>query len=431
MILRDYQSKIIEEVLENFKTLPRQLIVVPTGGGKTVIFSSIVARLGLKTLVLAHTNELVEQATKTLRQIAPRVFWEVMTIQKASIQSNKESLAKEGFGLIIVDECHRIAAPSYQGLINLCPQAKLLGVTATPYRGDGSRISDLLALPVESVSLIEMIKDGYLCDFEGYRVATTTSLKGISTKSGDFVTSRLEPVINVKNRNELIVREYQKIAPGEKALCFAVNIKHAYELMRSFNQEGIVAAAIHGNLGTGASIIKHGHIQTKDARKRLLREFKEGRIQVMVNCQVLTEGYDEPSIKCLLMARPTMSKLLYTQMIGRGSRTFPGKEKCKVIEFTDNNYDVCNLGSLLDAKMNKFNLNFGERLTSFKERCEKELLDQRQETVVEKIDITPISIMEKLASEWQKEFLKSLAIEFSDQLTEFQANKLIRKVTNG
>ncbi len=413
MKLYPYQQKIFDETIRNFKTSNRQLIVVPTGGGKTVIFSHLAKFFNLKTLIIAHTKELITQAEKTLKMLNVRNAV-AFSIQKACLNLSR----LDDYQFIIFDECHRSGAPSYQKIINRFSSSKILGVTATPFRNDGQKLEDIFGKKICPISLLEMIESGLLSNFQGFRVMTDISLRGVSTKGGEFIASRLASVVNVKNRNSLIVREYLKLAPQEKTLCFAVNIDHSNELAAEFRKNGISSKSIHGLL-------------SKNIRSQIIQDFQNGRIQVLVNCQILTEGFDEPSITCLLMARPTCSKVLYTQMIGRGSRLFPGKNCCKVIEFTDNEYDVSCIEDLVELPNKRFKIIEGEKLSSFSNRVKKQLEDETHTTFVEKMNIISPFAYEKPATSWQLQFLRDKNIIFSEGLTQTTANHLILKEYNG
>lgn len=421
MNLRPYQEKIIQDTCEALNHKMRQLIVLPTGSGKTVIFSHILGKMNLRSLILAHTNELVEQAKNTLSKTVKKQIYEVSTVQKISNMKNLNKFSGKEFDLIIFDECHRAGANSYKKIIDKFSHAKILGVTATPFRTDGQNIDHIFGKSICSISILDMIREGFLCDFEGYRVMTGISLRGISTVRGDFVSTKLSSIINVKNRNSLIVREYLNICPKDKALAFTANIEHCDELANEFRNNGITCQSIHGNL----SLSK---------RAKYLQDFKSGRIQVLTNCQVLTEGFDEPSIQCLLMARPTTSKTLYMQMLGRGSRIYPGKTACKVIEYTDNEYDICSLEQIIDSRVTTYRLKNGEKLSELSDRIPKILEDEAHETTVQKINIIPSNpsnnIYEKMASEWQKSFLRSQGMQVEENLMELEANNLILRFSS-
>lgn len=411
--LRPYQIKAIEDAVFELKTSKKHLVVLPTGSGKTIVLAEIIKILNKKTLVIAHSREILSQIKKSIKTMNVNVDVIVKSIQ--SFNSNYISKFEENIELVLIDECHRSCAKSYKKIIDYFCKGRgalLCGFTATPFRTDGQSIYEIFGFPDNKISLLDLIEEGFLCDFRGYRVKTNTSLKGISTKSGDFIESRLSAVINVKNRNELIVNEYLKIAGQEKTLVFCSNISHAKELKKEFQSKRISCECVHGKMN-------------KNERDLILHKFKSGEVQVVNNCQILTEGFDEPSITCLIMARPTTSKVLYMQMIGRGSRNFPGKDHCKVIEFTDNDYDVCHLEYLIDSKISKFTVENGQ---SFLKRSKEALilLQEGKEIIVENIQfIKPKSIYEKTATPWQRHILKELNIKHEEPLTEFMANEYI------
>lgn len=412
MKLYPYQKKIFDAALSHLKEKNRLMIVIPTGGGKTVVFAHLIKKLNLKTLVVAHTRELISQCQKTLANCGITGV-DVFTIQKVYMHIDE----MDDYDFLIVDECHRSCSPSYLKLIERFNDKKVLGVTATPFRSDGQWLFDIYKEKIAPLDIIDMIEQNFLSDFEGYRVKTTLSLKGISTKGDDFVSSKLAAVVNVKNRNELIVREYRQIADGEKTLCFAVNIKHADELAKEFQANGIASESIHGDIA-------------KHKREQFIQDFKTGKIRVLVSCQILTEGFDEPSITCLLMARPTLSKVLYIQMIGRGSRLYPGKSVCKVIEFTDNHYDVCSLESIISSNSKSHSLIRGERLGSYKKRVES-LLEETKDVTVEKFTLVDRNYTSKPATPWQIKFLGVLGVGDLENITQLQADEMIRKYSNG
>lgn len=408
MKLRNYQVRIIENCCKELRQNKKSLIVLPTGSGKTVIFSHIINQLKCNTLVLAHTQDLVMQIKKSIFQIFPELkkWVDVRTVQSLNRNSTF-------FDLLVIDECHRAASKSYRRIINMHPDAMYLGATATPFRLDNQCVYKIFGFPFESFSLIDMIKEGFLCDFIGYRVQTKISLLGIKRGHGDFTTPNLSSVINVKERNTIIVNEYQKIAPESKAVAFCCSIQHANDLATEFRKKGISSIAISG-------------IDSNSQRENILNDFRQGTIQVLCNCNLLTEGFDEPSIECLIMARPTLSKGLYIQMIGRGARLFKNKNVCKVIEFTDNCFDVCHLDILLDKKNSVFKLKNGELLTSSRERLKKELENFSGEIVVEKMNIIiPKTIYERPATIYQRKLLKDRNIKYEEPLTEFIANQLL------
>lgn len=297
-ILRPYQQQALDSIIKEFETKNKQLCVLPTGSGKTVLFSHLIEKLKLKTLIIAHTTELIDQIHSTIQKecflMKSEIYnWPcklkkdviVCSFQSAIRESTLQRLSTNDFDLLIIDECHRSASNGYRQIIDRLGFAhkKLLGFTATPFRTDGQSIYSIFGFPSFTKSIIEMIHEGYLVDYLGYKVSTNVSIHGISKQKGDFVSTKLESVINVKNRNQLIVKEYFKIAPNEKALAFCTSVKHAYDLKKEFLENGISCEAIEGKMD-------------KELRKEVLSKFKEGRIKVITNFNVLTEGFDEPSI---------------------------------------------------------------------------------------------------------------------------------------
>lgn len=185
------------------------------------------------------------------------------------------------------------------------------------------------------VSLLTLIRADYLADLTCIRITTKNNLKNIHLCSGDFSSINLAESVNTKGRNELIVDSYIKHAFGRKAIAFTADIQHADDLATAFRESGIKAKLISGTMSL-------------EERDLILRQFSQGEIQVLCNCSLLTEGYDEPTVDCIIMARPTKSTAFYTQCIGRGTRKFPGKINCLVLDFYNHRHDVCSFSDLFE-----------------------------------------------------------------------------------
>jgi len=245
---------------------------------------------------------------------------------------------------VAVHNCHHAAADTYQQLIRELgfmesdPTKLLVGVTATAKRGDKLALNKVFQEIVYEASVGLMIRAGYLTDLKGLQISTEVDLSEINLVGGDFNLGQLADAVNTTSRNQVIVDSYLEHSPGKCAVAFCVDVQHALDLAAMFSQAGIKAAAVYGDM-------------PKEERRQLLKDFKTGKIQVLANCQILTEGFDCPEIQCLLMARPTKSQSLFIQMVGRGTRLYPGKEFCLVIDFCDSRHDVCQLGTLLGKKM--------------------------------------------------------------------------------
>lgn len=357
IVLRDYQQEAVTAVLQaKDKGVYRQLVVLATGTGKTIVFCAIAQNLKWPTLVLAHRDELVRQAAEKFEMVWPGASLGIVKSQEndhqgkdvvvASVQtlSQKKRLAEftpERFGFLVCDEAHHSPSQSYLKIFNSLgfledrPDKLLLGVTATPFRGDGIGLGAVFQKIVYQRSILAMVRDGYLVDLKGLQVKTNTDISDVQVVRGDFDEKELEGVLNTANRNEIIVRAYLDHASDRKAVAFTVGVQHAKDLADMFNSSGVPAKALSGSTPEGE-------------RKKILSAFRAGEIRVITNAAVLTEGWDEPSVDCVLMCRPTRSKVLYTQIIGRGTRLYPGKQDCLIVDFADSaaNQDVLQLPTL-------------------------------------------------------------------------------------
>jgi len=339
--LRPYQQEALDAIVENInKNILRQLVVLPTGAGKTVVFSHLphVIKHALPMLVLAHRGELLAQAKEKILWSNPDLdvqtekaeqTAELCDVVVASVQTLGRSdsdrinrYPKHYFKTIIVDEAHHAAATTYRRILDYFTPNLLLGVTATPQRSDSVRLNDVFDEIVYYKNILDLIQEGYLCRLLGYRVKTDTDISEVETSHGDFVASQLEDTINTPYRNALVVRSYLEIAKDKKALVFAAGIQHAKDLAASFAKAGTSVRIVLGDT-------------PDEERQSIFADFRDGKVQVVVNVGVLTEGFDEPSVEAIILARPTRSPLLYTQIVGRGTRLFENKENCIIIDIAD------------------------------------------------------------------------------------------------
>jgi len=373
--LREYQDDAIQAVLDAVKRIiTRQLIILPTGCGKTIVFSELAKRLNKRTLVIAHREELIEQAKEKFELVWPEADLGIVMADQddsdrqvviASIQTavrprRLTALKEQDFELLIIDESHHAAADTYQkliyelGFMEENPEKLLVGVTATAKRGDKVALGKVFQEIVYEASVGLMIRAGYLTDLKGLQISTEVDLSDIAVIGGDFNIGELANAVNTAGRNQVIVDSLLDYAPEKRAVAFCVDVQHSLDLAAMFNAAGIKAAAVYGDM-------------EKEERREILRAFRAGEIQVLTNCNILTEGFDCPEIECLLMARPTKSQSLFIQMAGRGTRLYPGKEFCLVIDFCDSRHDVCQLGTLLGKKMKD-----GQTITEAIEEQERE-----------------------------------------------------------
>jgi len=339
--LRPYQQEALDSVVSfSEKGIVRQLVVLPTGAGKTVIFSHLpqFKQKSLPMLVLAHREELLHQAKEKISWSNPDLTVEIeqgenhaghVDVVVASVptlgraQSTRiQKYPPDYFNSIVIDEAHHAAAPTYRRILDYFNPSFLLGVTATPQRSDSVRLTDVFQEIVYYKTIQDLIQDGYLSPLVGYRIKTDTDISGVETNDGDYNQSQLEDVIDNPQRNATIVAAYNDLVPNAKALVFAAGVRHAQNLALSFGQAHIANEVILG-------------VSSTDDRRDILARFASGETRVLINVGVLTEGFDEPSVEAILLARPTRSTLLYTQIVGRGTRLYEGKPHCTILDFAD------------------------------------------------------------------------------------------------
>lgn len=356
--LRPYQREAVDAVLSARRAGVRRMVVcLPTGAGKTVIFARL-ARLARRgVLVLAHREELITQARDkiehalagdalvAIEQADRRAPAEAKVIV-ASIRSLHEQrleslLAGRDLGLVIYDECHHAAAADNLRVLRRLGAfddgwtGTLLGFTATTTRGDGQGLDTVFERIVYSKTLPDLVEQGYLSRLSGYRIATSADLSRLSAEGLDFLEEELAEAVDIEERNALVARSIQELARDRRTIAFCVTVNHARHLSHALNHLGVRAGLVHGAM-------------RPDDRAKALSDFREGRTQVLTNVGVLTEGFDDPGVSCVAMARPTRNEGLYAQCVGRGTRLYPGKKDCLILDFVDlSSLDLCTLPSLL------------------------------------------------------------------------------------
>lgn len=305
----------------------RQLFVLPTGAGKTVVFVYLQQALDTKALVLAHRDELLEQAAqkfyatnpKTLPQIeqGPRRARGSAQVIAASVQTLARGRRLDWFqpGLVIVDEAHHTPSPSYQAVLErfgcFRPDGPLLvGCTATPERLDKKNLGLTFEEQVFTMTPGEAVEDGWWCDLLAYTVKTETDISKVGSVAGDLNLGKLAKAVDVSERTREIIRHWREVAEDRATVVFCVNKQHARHFCEAFVAEGFRAAVLTED-------------EKKD-RAAILKRFRSGQTQILCNVEVATEGFDHPGISCVVTARPTESTSLFTQMVGRGTRVQPG-----------------------------------------------------------------------------------------------------------
>ncbi|HMW08028.1 MAG TPA: DEAD/DEAH box helicase [Leptospiraceae bacterium] len=328
--LYPYQEKSIQAINNEWeKGIKKTLLILPTGCGKTTVFSEIIDqhhKKGQRVLMLAHREELLTQAmqrvydfTGYLPEIdkAEKVADISADIIMASVQTLRakrlERYPKDHFPLVVVDEAHHASADSYKNILSYF-NSKVLGVTATPDRADEKSLGDVFDSVAYQYSLIEAIKGGYLANIKGFQIKDfEIDLSELRTSTGkDYSDADLENVI-LKYIDPIASGICNPTIKDLKSIAFLPTIKSASILSKTLNERGVKSDYISG--------------ETKDGeRGRILLKFKSGEITHLINCAVLTEGFDEPSIQNVIIARPTKSRGLYSQMVGRGTRKHHAKQ---------------------------------------------------------------------------------------------------------
>jgi len=334
--LRPHQEEAIE-ALERLRSQGNTIALLThaQGAGKTVTAITDAHRIGGRTLFVVHTRELVLQARDQFLTLWPDVstglFFDeereteeynlVGTVQ--SLTRNLKRFAPEDFAYLIVDEAHHATAESYQKLLRYFRPRFTLGLTATPDRADGLSALEVFRNAAHRLSLREAVERGELVPIRCVRVRTNIDLTRVRFNQVQYNRRDIEETVLVPSRDRLIVETYKDHVPGRKAVAFCVNVRHGEDLAERFRAEGIPARGVSGRMNV-------------TDRKACLDAFARGELHVLCACDLLNEGWDCPDVEVLLMARPTLSKVIYLQQLGRGTRKAPGKECLVVFDFVDN-----------------------------------------------------------------------------------------------
>lgn len=334
--LRNYQ----EEALNNLRNMRKNhetiaLLYQATGTGKTVTAVIDAKAVGGKTLFVAHTIELVEQAYNAFKSLWPEVtagkfignIKETDTfIICGSIQSialNVDLFNENDFDYIIVDEAHHASAETYQKILKFFKPKFLLGLTATPERADDTNILDIFKNTAHKLDIKTAVEIGALVDVRCIRIHTNIDMTRVRFNSVQYNIRDLDIRICVTERNNLIVDTWLEYVKNKRTVVFCASVKHAEQIAKLFTEKNVSATAVSG-------------VMKISERNEILTKFAQGRIKVLCACDLLNEGWDCPQTEVLFMARPTMSKVLYTQQLGRGMRLSEGKDHLMVFDFVDN-----------------------------------------------------------------------------------------------
>ena len=334
--LRDYQQEATEnlqKMREEGKTIA--LLYHATGVGKTITAATDAKAVGGRTLFLVNALKLASQAKETFAKVWPEAsLGEYTGSQKdmtqtvifATVQSISKDLEKFSpmdFDYLIVDECHHAAANTYQKIFTYFHPKFILGLTATPERSDGEDMLELFQNVAHKMDLKTAVERGVLVPIRCIRVKTNIDLTDVRINGIKYNSQDLESKLFIPERNQLIVDTYLKYVNGKKTVIFCASVDHAAEIAKLLRDNGVKAEAVSGR-------------DRVEVREKILKDYETGSTNVLCACDLLNEGWDSPHTTVLFMARPTMSKTIYLQQLGRGTRRCPGKEDLLVIDFVDN-----------------------------------------------------------------------------------------------
>lgn len=333
--LRPYQQQARDRIHAEWDAgHTRTLLVLPTGTGKTIVFASVAAdqvRAGDRVLILAHRGELLEQAADKLQRSTGLVSavekaestcldsWfrvVVGSVQTLQRTARLERFPQDYFGTIIIDEAHHAITDGYRRILDYFSGAKVLGVTATPDRGDMRNLGEVFDSLAFEYKLTDAIKEGYLCKIMAQTIPLQLDITSVTMSGGDYAVGDLGTALDPYL--EQIAAEMARRCKSRKTVVFLPLIKTSQKFRDLLNAKGFCAAEVNG--------------QSED-RREVLADFDAGKYNVLCNSMLLTEGWDCPSVDCVVVLRPTKVRSLYSQMVGRGTRLSPGKTDLLLLDF--------------------------------------------------------------------------------------------------
>lgn len=409
--LRPYQEAALAAIRDaETRGVRCQLVALPTGAGKTICFARHIAdayAAGMrgKVLVVAHRDELIAQAADKIRSVLPDASIGIVkgernelaadilicSIQTLARPKRRAALSRD-VGLVIIDEAHHSAARSYRTLIEATGAGQpggplLLGFTATPERGDGQGLGHIFSEIVYESRLLDLIEQGWLCDLRGIAVKYQADYSKLKMQAGDITDKSAAEAFLAGGGPAAVTVALERHAAGRKSLVFVPDVQSARETAAAIDWRGIPAAAVWGD-------------QPLEERRATLARFAAGELRALINCSLLTEGYDEPSVDCVVIARPTRSRAFYAQMLGRGTRLHEGKHDCLVVDLTgaSGRHDLLSAASLVG--LGPTELEPGESLTKAvaRRRLRVERAAVRPTDVA--IDARPVDLFRRRPTQW-------------------------------
>lgn len=335
MELRPYQQEAKDSIFSQWENgIQNTLLVLPTGCGKTIVFAKVAeecVRRGDRVLILAHRGELLDQAadkignstglgcaTEKAEQSCLGSWFRIVvgSVQSMMREKRLSQFPQDYFNTIIIDEAHHCISDSYQKVLQHFPDANVLGVTATPDRGDMKNLGTVFESLAYEYTLPKAIKEGYLSPIKAVTIPLKVDLSGVGMQSGDFKAGDLGTALDPYLYN--IAEEMKKYCQGRKTVVFLPLIKTSQKFRDILNENGFHAAEVNGD---------------SQDRAEILQGFNDGKYDVLCNSMLLTEGWDCPSVDCVVVLRPTKVRSLYCQMVGRGTRLSPGKDHLLLLDF--------------------------------------------------------------------------------------------------
>lgn len=395
--LRPYQAEAKNAILQEWSEgHQRTLLVLPTGCGKTVVFASVAenqVKRGQRVLIMAHRGELLTQAADKLKSatgldsvlekaestsLGSFVPVTVGSVQSLCQEKRLMQFPRDYFGTIVVDEAHHCLSDSYRRVLEHFQNANVLGVTATPDRGDQCSLGQFFDSKAYEYSMSQAIHDGYLCPIKAQMIPLELDINNVGISSGDYaageIGSALEPYL------EQIAAEMLHYCRGRKTVVFLPLVNTSQRFTALLNRYGLRACEVNGN---------------SPDRAELLQDFEGGKYDVLCNSMLLTEGWDCPAVDCVVVLRPTKVRGLYQQMVGRGMRLHPGKEHLLLLDFLwmTERHDLCKPSSLISrdadiaAKIDEQirDLEDGVDLIEAEETAERDILAEREEALAKQL----------------------------------------------
>lgn len=396
--LRPYQNEAREAVFAQWETVDKTLLVLPTGCGKTIVFAKVAeecVRRGKRVLILAHRGELLEQAADKIARSTGLVsavekaestclgsWYRIIVGSVQSMQREKRlaQFSSDYFGTIIIDEAHHCISNGYQKVLKHFCQSKVLGVTATPDRGDMRNLGEYFESLAFEYPLPKAIREGYLSPIKALTLPLKLDLSGVGVQAGDFKSSELATALDPYLYQ--IADEMGNYCKDRKTVVFLPLVKTSQKFRDILNNKGFLAAEVNGDSSDRAEILKG---------------FEEGRYNVLCNSMLLTEGWDCPSVDCIVILRPTKVRSLYSQMVGRGTRLYPGKEHLLLLDFLwhTERHELCHPAHLIcenDEVAQQMTMNLEESagymvdIEEAEKKASEEVMAQREEALANRLE---------------------------------------------